>query len=70
MILKQNNIGRLFFNVQDHVLDTAYADTDELTAKSYTWIENFSDVIKMDGEMETEVFMNGSVSGRQSGRIN
>jgi hypothetical protein len=65
----QKTVGNLIFSIQSNLLDSAYADTDEVTAKNFQWIENFSDVEKIDAEMETEILMNGAVSGVQQGVI-
>lgn len=62
-------IATLTFNMQSSSLDIAYADTLKDIPVSYRLIDDFAEVKKSDGEMETDVFMYGCISGKQTGAI-
>jgi hypothetical protein len=72
-IIRNNNspavIATLTFNEFSNSFDVAYADIPANTTLPYTTINKFDEVIKQDGEFETEVLMQGTVSGNVGGRI-
>lgn len=64
-----NTIGTLYYYVQSNNLDAAYADTSSKEPESFTLIKSYQEVVRQDAEMETEIIMDGFVSGKQEGRI-
>jgi hypothetical protein len=66
---ENETIAKLVFHLQSNTMDIAFADTSTEIAERYVSIKDYGEVIRQDGEYETEVVMNGFMSGKIEGVI-